>query len=67
MMMMMMMMMMMIMIIIMIIVIIAELILMLTCAQVVAEMSVNITNKSSSRDYSHPDDQTRQTNKNNNK
>ena len=35
---------------------------MMTSAQVV-EMSVNVTNNSPSRDYSHPDDQTTQTKK----
>ena len=34
--------------------------LMMTSAQVV-ETSVNVTNNSPSRDYSHPDDQTTQT------
>ena len=34
--------------------------LMMTSAQVV-ETSVNVTNNSHSRDYSHPDDQTTQT------
>ena len=40
--------------------------LMMTSAQVV-ETSVNVTNNSPSRDYSHPDDQTTQTSDNYNR